>query len=64
MLMKSLSLGLGIFGKIFDGDILIILLLTTVLQMFCKIIFNFKVIVKSLKDPDDNFTSNSKALNG
>ena len=27
----------------------------TVLQVFCKIILNFKDIVKSIKGPDDNF---------
>ena len=29
---------------------------TILLQIFCKIIFIFKVIVKSVIDPDDNFT--------
>ena len=29
---------------------------TTLLQIFCKIIINFQVIVKSIFDPDDNFT--------
>ena len=28
---------------------------TTLLQIFCKINFHFKVIVKNSKDPDDNF---------
>ena len=27
-------------------------------------IFNFKVIVESIKDPDDNFRSNTEALIG
>ena len=30
-------------------------LLTTLLQIFCKIISNSEVIVKNYKDPDDNF---------
>ena len=30
---------------------------TTILQIVCKIILNSKVIIKSIKDPDDNFKS-------
>ena len=30
----------------------------TLFQVFCKIIFHFQVILKSIKDPDDNFKSN------
>ena len=28
---------------------------TTVLEILCKIILNFQVIVKSITDPEDNF---------
>ena len=45
--------------KIFDGDMLIRTLTTTLLQIFLKINLNFQVIVKSIKDPDDNFKMNS-----
>ena len=41
--------------KIFDGEILIRTLATTLLQIFCKIILNLWDIVKSILDPDDNF---------
>ena len=34
------------------------------LRIFCKIIPNFKVIVKSIIDPDDNFWRNSKVYTG
>ena len=32
---------------------------TVLLQIFCKIILNLQVIVKNIKDPDDNFMNNS-----
>ena len=32
---------------------------TTLPQTFCEIIFNFQVIIKSIKDLDENFKSNS-----
>ena len=54
----------SIFGKIFEGKMLIKTLATTLLQIIDKIIFNFKVIVKSIIDPDDNFERNSWALIG
>ena len=38
-----------------DGEMLIRTLRTILLQIFCKIISYFKVIVKSILDPDDNF---------
>ena len=41
--------------KIFHGEMSIRILSTTLLQIFCKKIPNFKVIVKSIIDPDDNF---------
>ena len=34
------------------------------LQIFCKIILNSKVIVKSMKDPDDNYLLSINGLNG
>ena len=34
---------------------------TTLHQIFCKIILNSEVIVKSIKDPDDNVKRNSQA---
>ena len=37
---------------------------TTLLQTFCKIILNSKVIIKSIIDPDDNFSRNSRDLLG
>ena len=39
----------------FDGEIVIRKLLTTLLQTFSKIILNSKIIVKSIRDPDVNF---------
>ena len=36
---------------------------TTLLEIFCEIIVVFKVIVQSMKDPDDNFDSNL-SMNG
>ena len=48
-------------GKIFEGGMLIRILPTTPLQIFCKIILNSQVIVKSIIGPDDNFSRNSRA---
>ena len=36
---------------------------TTLLQIFCRTILNYKVIVKSIIDADDNFWRNSEVLN-
>ena len=41
--------------KIFQGEILIRTLPTSLFQIFCIIIFNSQVIVKNVIDPDDNF---------
>ena len=49
----------SIFQELFEGEMYIRILPTTLLQMFSKSILNFWVIVKSVKDPDDNFKSNS-----
>ena len=35
---------------------------TTLLQIFCKFYLNLQIIVKNIKDADDNFKSNSQAL--
>ena len=40
---------------IFEGEMLIITLLTSLLSIFCKIILNFRIIVKSIIDPVGNF---------
>ena len=50
--------------KIFIGEMLIRTLPTSLLQIFCKIILNSKVIVKSIIDPDDNFCNNGLMVNG
>ena len=62
ILMKSS--GFSTIGKIFEGEMLIRTLPTTLLQIFCKIILNSKVIVKSIIDPDDNSWMNSLSFNG
>ena len=50
--------------KIFQGEMLFRTLPTTLLQIFCKIILNSKVIVKRIFDPDDTFWRNSLVLMG
>ena len=45
--------------KRFDGEMSISTLPTTLLQIFCEIILNFKVIVKGSIDPEDKFLWNS-----
>ena len=42
-------------GKIFEGEMLDRTLPTNYLQTFCKTILNFQVIIKSIKDPDEDF---------
>ena len=41
--------------KIFDVEMLIRTLLTTLLQILCIIILTFKVLVKSVIEPEDIF---------
>ena len=41
--------------KIFDGEMFIRTLPTTLLQIFCKIILNLKIIAKFDIDPDNYF---------
>ena len=48
----------GVVRKIFDGEMSIRTLPTTLLQFFCKNILNIKVIIKSTIDPEDNFLRN------
>ena len=50
--------GKSIFGKLFDEEMFIKTLLTTLLQIFRKIILNSKIAVKSIRDPDNNFWRN------
>ena len=50
--------------KIFDEEMSIRTLPTTLLQIFCKVILNFRVIVKSITDPDENLWKNSYVLMG
>ena len=50
--------------KIFDGEMLIMTLPTTLLENICKIIFNSKVIYKSITDPDDNLLEELFSING
>ena len=51
--------GILVVRKTFDGEMSVRTSQTTLLQIFCKTILNFKVIVKSILDPDDNFKSNT-----
>ena len=44
--------------KIFEGETLIRKLQTNPLQIFLTIILSFQVIVKSIKDPDDDMKTN------
>ena len=45
--------------KIFEGEMLIMTLLTTLLRIFCKIILSSEFITKIYIDSDDNFQMNS-----
>ena len=42
------------FGEIFEGETLVRTPPTTLLQIFCELILNSLVIVKSIIDPDGN----------
>ena len=46
--------------KIFEGEMLDRTLPTTLFRIFCKIMLNFQVIIKSIEDPDEDF----KGVNG
>ena len=57
---QNLSIG-DVVRKIFEGEMLIRTFFTTLLQIFCKFILNFQVIVKSFLDPDITCNRNSEA---
>ena len=61
--MKS-SEGKSKVKKIFEGEMFMRTLLIILLQIFSKIIFNFKLIVKSSIGPDDNLWRNLFSING
>ena len=46
-------------AKVFEEEMLMKTLPTALLQLFCKIFLNLKVIVQSIIDPDDNSMRNS-----
>ena len=48
----------SVIGKVYIGEMFNRTLLTTLHQIFHKIIYNFKIIAKSIIDPDDNFRKN------
>ena len=50
--------------KIFEEGMFLKTFSTTLLQIFCKISINSKVIIKSIIDPDDNCWRNSLSING
>ena len=45
--------------KIFEGELFMRTLKITLLQIFSKIILNFRLIAKGIIGPDDNFWRNS-----
>ena len=45
--------------KVFEGKLLIKIIPSTLLLIFCKTDFNSKDMVKSITDPDNNFLGNS-----
>ena len=49
-------------GQIIEGEMLIGTLPSTPLQMFCMIILDLEVNVKSIVDPDNNFRIHSDHL--
>ena len=49
---------------IFDGEMLIMTLPTTLLENICKIIFNSKVIYKSITYPDDTLLEELVSITG
>ena len=51
-------------GKIFEGEMVMRTVRTTLLQIFCKIILISKVIIKSIIDQDDNSWMKSEVLKG
>ena len=47
-------------SKLFEGEMFIRLLPTTLLQIFCENLLYFQVIFKSVKIADDTFLGNSE----
>ena len=47
------------YWKIFEGEMSIRTLAATLIHIFCKIILDSWIIVKSIVDPDDNLSRNS-----
>ena len=47
-------------SKIFEGEMFIRILPTTLLQIFCENLLYFLVIFKSMKIADDTFLGNSE----
>ena len=47
-------------SKLFEGEMFIRILPTTLLQIFCENLLYFQVILKSMKIADDTFLGNSK----
>ena len=48
------------YQKIFEGEMFIRILPTTLLQIFCENLLYFQVIFKSMKIADDTFLGNSE----
>ena len=48
------------FSKIFEGEMFIRILPTTLLQIFCENLLYFQYIFKSMKIADDTFLGNSE----
>ena len=46
--------GYSMIEKIFDGEVLMRTLTTSLLQIICEITLNPKVIAKSIVNPEDN----------
>ena len=46
----------GKVAEIFQGEMFIRILPTTLLEIFSEKILNLQVMVKIIKDPDDNFS--------
>ena len=59
-----LTLEKGIFWKLFEREMFMIIQFTTLLQIFCEIMCISKVIFKSITYPDDNLQGWSLSMNG
>ena len=53
-------LTIAFLSKIFEGEMFIRILPTTLLQIFCENLLYFQVIFKSMKIADDTFLGNSE----